>query len=193
MTSLSAFYWLSLLPPGDSNALLRNWFVGSLIAVGTCLILYRGYGHLENWLLNVAGVAAIAVGLNPMPHPPLHEDPLNVHYIAAVIFFLTVGSTIWFCADDTLPGNLDNRSQRRWIALYRAFAIAMVAAPLAAFVLAVREQRTIWIEVVGIWVFSSYWFVKTFELSRVSLAEPSSGPAPLIRRVKGRLEVRPSR
>lgn len=190
MTSLSAFYWLSLLPPVDSNALLRNWFVGSLIAVGACLILYRGYGNLENWLLNAAGLAAIVVALNPMPYPPLHEDPLNVHYTAAVIFFLMVGATIWFCADDTLPEDPGTRTRARWIAIYRTFAIAMVAAPLAAFVLVERAQRTIWIEAIGIWVFSSYWFFKTYELSKVSLVEPATGPAPVVRRVNGRLDVR---
>src|SRR5580704_6778592 len=66
MNSLSAFYWLSLDPPTDANAFLRTWFVGSLAAVGTCLIIYRGYGALENWLLNFAGIGAIMVALKPM-------------------------------------------------------------------------------------------------------------------------------
>ncbi len=190
MTSLSSFYWLSLTPPVDPDALLRNWFVGSLIAVGICLIVYQGYGHLEDWLLNFAGTAAIVVALNPMPWPGLHTDPLNIHYAAAIIFFLLIASTIWFCARDTLSQVTDPNVQAGWDRIYRLLAIAMVAAPLAAFIFARKDQRTIWIEAVGVWVFSSFWFLKTYELKNVSQVEPKTGPAPKVRRIGGRLEVR---
>jgi hypothetical protein len=199
MTSLSAFYWLSLLSPIDPNALLRNWFVGSLIAEGTCLVIYKGYGNLENWLLNLAGLAAVVVALNPMacrnvtaltPMQCLqqHEDNWHVHYPAAIIFFLMIGATIWFCADDTLT-DLDTEVQSRWRLYYKTFAIAMVAAPLIAFLFAEEDVRTIWVEIAGVWVFSWYWFAKTYELSRVSMLEPPSGPSPRVRRLGGRLEV----
>ncbi|MGA7541209.1 MAG: hypothetical protein WBW93_20805 [Steroidobacteraceae bacterium] len=189
MSSLSSFYWLSLTPPIDSNALLRNWFVGSLIAVGCCLIVYQGYGRLEDWLLNFAGLAAIIMGLDPMPWPGRHTDPLNVHYLSALTFFLLIGATIWFCARDTLAQVHDPRVRRRWDRLYRILAVAMIAAPLAAFLLARKDQRTIWVEALGVWVFSSFWFSKTYELSRVSEIEPAAGPAPTVRRIAGRLMV----
>lgn len=156
MTSLSAFYWLSLREPIDANALLRGLFVGSLVGVGVCLIIYRGYGYLENRLLDLAGLAAIVVAFNPMPWPGLHADPWHVHYTAAII--------------------------------YAGFALAMVAAPALAFALAGR-QRTIFVEAFGVWVFSAYWFVKTYELSKVSCVEPRKGPMPKIRRSGGKLEI----
>lgn len=189
MGSLSAFYWLSQSPPADSNALLRNWFVGSLVAVGTCLIIYRGYGHLENRLLNLAGLAAAAVALNPMPWPQVHEDKLQIHYTAAVVFFLLIAATIWFCARDTLGAIADARVRARWAVIYKIFAIAMLAVPLGGFLLAQRAHQTLWIEVLGVWVFSAYWFVKTYELSRVSMIEPAKGPAPRVRRVNGSLQI----
>jgi hypothetical protein len=199
MTSLSAFYWLSLLPPLDPNALLRTWFVGLLIAEGTCLIIYKGYGNLENWLLNVAGLAAVAVALNPMACQGVgaltlmqclqqHEDSWHVHYPAAVLFFLMIAATIWFCADDTLA-DLEPKVKLRWTLYYKAFALAMVAAPVLAYLFAEASARTIWVEVAGVWVFSWYWFAKTYELSRVSMIEPPSGPAPKVRRSGGRLQI----
>jgi hypothetical protein len=198
MSSLSSFYWLSLLPPLGSDALLRNWFVGSLVAVGICLIAYEGYGTLENWLLNLAGGAVVVVALFPMPCTnalnssqicaPFYSETLPIHYIAAITFFLLIGSTIWFCANDTLA-DLSPGARRRWRRYYRAFAVAMVAAPLLAFVSTEEQVRTIWVEVAGVWVFSGYWFTKSFELSRISKLEPPSGPAPKIRRIGGKLQV----
>ena len=189
MGSLSAFYWLSQSPPADSNALLRNWFVGSLVAVGTCLIIYRGYGTLEDRLLNLAGLAACAVAFNPMPWPQLHEDRLHFHYAAAVSFFLLIAAVIWFCARDTLSAISDARVRARWAMTYQIFAIAMLAVPLAGYLLAAKNHQTIWIEALGVWVFSAYWFDKTHELSSVSMIEPSRGPAPRVRRVNGTLEI----
>jgi hypothetical protein len=189
MGSLSAFYWLSQSQPADSNALLRDWFVGSLVAVGACLIIYRGYGHLENRLLNLAGLAAVAVAFKPMPWPQLHEDKLQIHYAAAVTFFLLIAATIWFCARDTLSAITDAKVRARWAVTYQVFAIAMVAMPLAGFLLAQRAHQAIWIEALGVWVFAAYWFVKTYELSKVSMIEPDKGPAPQVRRVNGKLEI----
>jgi hypothetical protein len=189
MGSLSAFYWLSQSPPADSNALLRNWFVGSLVAVGACLMIYRGYGRLEDWLLNSAGVAAVVVAFNPMPWPQQHEDTLHVHYSAAIVFFLLIAATIWFCARDTLAAISDARVRARWAVIYKVFAIAMLAVPPAGYLLAHGAHQTIWVEALGVWVFSAYWFVKTHELSRVSMIEPSKGPAPRVRRVNGALEI----
>jgi len=188
MGSLSAFYWLSQSPPADTNALLRDWFVGSLVAVGACLVVYKGYGRLENWLLNFAGLAAAAVAFNPMPCPP-HEDALHVHYTAAIVFFLLIAATIWFCARDTLAEIADAEVRARWASAYKLFAIAMLVAPIAGYFLAQKGHQTIWIEAIGVWVFSAYWFAKTYELLHVSMIEPSKGPAPRVSRVNGVLQV----
>jgi len=68
-------------------------------------------------------------------------------------------------------------------------ASAMAIAPLAAWLLARKNERTLWAEVTGVWVFSAYWFVKTYELARVSNIEPVSGPAPRLRRVAGKIQI----
>jgi hypothetical protein len=187
MTSISAFYWLSA--PNDPNPLLRDWLVGSLCAVGICLIVYEGYGRLENWLLNVAGAALVIIALRPMtwPSPNDNKLELNVHGIASVIFFVTVAATIWFCADDTLPDDL-KEVRARWIRIYRVLAVAMLVVPFVAYLIARDHRWKIWVEAFGIWIFSAYWFLKTYEVSQVSKVEPMGGPAPKLKRLGGKLQ-----
>lgn len=189
MTSLSAFYWLH--EPTDGNPLLRDWFVGSLSAVAISLIIYKGYGRLENWLLNVAGFANIVVALNPMAWPPTQGGgvTLSVHGTAAVIFFSLISATVWFCAGNTLHSRVDLRVRMRWLRIYKIFAIGMIAAPLVAWLIAKNGQWTIWVEALGVWLFSGYWFAKTYELLKVSEVEPLGKPAPKLTWVAGQLQV----
>lgn len=112
-----------------------------------------------------------------------------MHYVSATVFFLLIATTVWLCAGDTLSQIPNPKIRRLWSRIYQIFAIAMVAAPAAAFVLSDRHQRTIWIETLGVWVFSGFWFAKTYELARVSEVEPRIGPAPSVRRIAGRLEI----
>lgn len=189
MTSISAFYWLREAT-GD-NLPLRDWFVGSLCAVGIALIIYKGYGRLENLLLNAAGGALIVVALEPMPWTTTGNDTgtFSVHGAAAVIFFMLIAATIWFCAGDTLLKGIDDRVRLRWLRTYRIFAIAMVVAPLIAFAISRQGQWRIWVEAFGIWIFSTYWFAKTYELSKVSEVEPTDKPDPKLKRVGGELRI----
>ena len=187
MAALSDFYWLS--PTGHEFAPCRDWLVGSLVAVGMGLIIYRGYSALECWLLNFAGLALIVDALNPTSWPPLYHDQWHIHEIASVTFFLMIALTVWFCGPDTLLDDLDPKTRTRWLWKYRMLASAMAIAPLAAWLLARKNERTLWAEVTGVWVFSAYWFVKTYELARVSNIEPVSGPAPRLRRVAGKIQI----
>jgi len=56
--SISAFY-------GAYNYAMRDWFVGILWAVGSFLVLYRGFSVAEDWALNIAGLSAILLAINP--------------------------------------------------------------------------------------------------------------------------------
>ncbi len=165
--------------------------LGPLCAVGIALIIYKGYGRLENLLLNAAGGALIVVALEPMPWTTTGNDTgtFSVHGAAAVIFFMLIAATIWFCAGDTLLKGIDDRVRLRWLRTYRIFAIAMVVAPLIAFAISRQGQWRIWVEAFGIWVFSTYWFAKTYELSKVSEVEPTDKPDPKLKRVGGELRI----
>jgi hypothetical protein len=186
MHSLSAFYWLHR--PTCETAPLRDYFVGSLCAVGISLIIYYGYGRLENWLLNFAGAAAIVVALQPMAWPEKAGGGISAHGCAAVVFFLLIAATIWLCAGKTLHERLDPKVVRRWKLRYRLLAIGMIAAPLASWAIAEKSHWTIWTEALGVWVFSTYWLAKTYELLNVSQLEPTDAPAPKLRWTGGKLE-----
>jgi hypothetical protein len=187
MTSISSFYWLSA--PNAPDPLMRDWLVGSLCADGICLIIYEGYGRLENWLLNAAGVALVVVALRPMTWPSPNDNRLDftVHGTAAFIFFMMIAATIWFCAGKTLPDDL-KQVRARWLRIYRVLAIAIVAVPFIAFLLARDNQWKIWVEAFGVWIFSAYWFLKTYEVANVSKVEPIGGPVPKLRWIGGKLQ-----
>lgn len=79
--SISTFYHVS--------DLTRNIMVGCLCAEGVFLILFHGLSKLENWILNVAGVAAISVAMNPMPVDQCGPGPaITLHAASAILFFL---------------------------------------------------------------------------------------------------------
>jgi hypothetical protein len=53
--SMSAYYHTDL----------RDVFVGILVAIGTFLILYKGFSRREDWALNIAGISAIGIAIFP--------------------------------------------------------------------------------------------------------------------------------
>ncbi|MDX8031924.1 hypothetical protein SK803_16995 [Lentzea sp. BCCO 10_0856] len=59
MHSISAFYYSPLQP----------MFVGVLVAIGICLIVYQGTTYLENLLLDIAGFMAFIVAFVPTADP----------------------------------------------------------------------------------------------------------------------------
>jgi hypothetical protein len=66
--SLSAYYHAGSTCAA-SVGVYRDLFVGILAAISFCLIIYTGFGKLENWLLNIAGVCLACVAFFPMDWP----------------------------------------------------------------------------------------------------------------------------
>jgi len=189
MTSISAFHWLPCTTDCNCNAPLRDVLCGSQCTIGICLIIYRGYGRLENWLLKLAGVAVTVVALDPIACPLNEEAALSAHTIATKVFFLLMALTIWLCAGNTLHRDLPHTVRSCWRRIYDGFAIAMALAPFLPHIFARASQRTIWIEAISGWVFSLYWLVKTIELSRVSKVEPRGEPPPKLEWDNGELKI----
>jgi hypothetical protein len=63
--SLSGFYYTHM----------RNLFVGAMCAMGVFLVAYRGFGGRDYWFTNVAGLAAIGIGLFPTMPPQYRTSP----------------------------------------------------------------------------------------------------------------------
>lgn len=157
--------------PGGQGV-MRNEFVGILFAVGAILIVYQGYTRLEDYALNLAGVLALGIALFPMAPPFDKSDgSFSRHGICAVSFFLCIGYVCIFRASDTLQLVHDPVLRQRYRRAYLILGIAMVASPVLAYVLIshspVGNKTAIYfVELAGIYVFATYWVVKSHEVSK---------------------------
>lgn len=156
--SLSAYH-------GSEQDELRDGFVGFLLAGAVCLIIYRGITGLENWALNVAGMALIVVAMIPA------ETNEVIHYGAAITFFLFSAYVSFFRSWDTLTEDLirDEKTRRFYTVTYRVLSLSMVVIVGLTLVLANRFDPDRWVfflEMVAVWSFGLYWAVKSFEVSR---------------------------
>jgi hypothetical protein len=158
--SISYFYHV-----GD---LSRNILVGCLWATGVFLFLFQGLSRRENWLLNVAGVAAIGVAMFPMP-PQQCSKGLTLHALSAVTFFVALAIVAIFFSKTRIQYIIYPPKRRRFKAAYNVAGLAMVAMPAMVAALHFLSGRKceshwiFWVEVFGIWAFALYWVVKTIE------------------------------
>ncbi|ATY31356.1 hypothetical protein [Sphingomonas psychrotolerans] len=167
--SISYFYHVS-----DT---CQNILVGCLCATGLFLFLFHGLSNVENWILNLAGAAAISVAMNPMRAQQCRagDDMLSVHAASAILFFACLAVVAVIFSKRRIKHIKDPARRRAFETAYNAAGFAMIAMPAAvaathflrkADVAAVAADCThwiFWIECFGIWAFAFYWFVKTLE------------------------------
>jgi len=157
--SISTFYHVS--------DLTRNIMVGALWAEGVFLILFHGLSKLENWILNVAGVAAISVAMNPMPVDQCGPGPtITLHAASAILFFACLAAVAVFLSKGRTK-YIIYPPKRRWFeAAYDVTGAFMIGLPLTVVVMhflgktGCENHWIFWIETLGIWSFAAYWFVK---------------------------------
>lgn len=162
-SSMSAYYYTSM---GDV-------FVGSLVAIGLFLYLYKGFSTVENWALNVAGALAVGIAMIPTAREEstvlAAKDHLTLHTTLAVAFFLVIAFVCIVCADDTLSLIRDTKIAERLRTVYRLLGIGMIVSPLLAVVVTLvlhSTSRTFFLEAFAIWLFGAYWLVKSRELQQ---------------------------
>lgn len=160
--SISYFYHVSDLS--------RNILVGALWATGVFLFLFQGLSRRENWLLNLAGVAAISIAMFPMPADQCGSgQAFTIHAASAVLFFLCLAIVAIGFSKTRIQYIIYPPKRLRFKRAYNFAGWAMVVMPLAVIALHFMGGRKcenhwiFWVEVFGIWAFSLYWFVKTFE------------------------------
>jgi hypothetical protein len=159
--SMSAFY-------GAYDGRTRNVFVGILWAVGSFLILYKGFGTAEDWALNLAGGFAVLTAVTPCNcWSGGTAAPSPLHVVFAVMFFACMAFVCWFCANDTITLLPDDATRTKFSRAYRIIGFFLVASPLAAlavsFIVQSYVSRTFFIEWFGVWVFAAYWLTKSAE------------------------------
>jgi hypothetical protein len=158
--SISHFYWVPQTP--------RNIMVGALWATGVFLILFHGLSKLENWTLNIAGVAAISIAMNPMADPKLAgSNP--IHNWSAILFFACIAFVAVFLSKGRTEYIIYPPKRRRFERAYTLAGMLMIAMPVAVAALHwfgkadSAAHWVFWVETLGIWAFAAYWFVKTWE------------------------------
>lgn len=167
--SMSAYYY---------SPSARDVFVGALMAVGAILYLYRGFSRAEDWALNLAGFCVVGVAWIPTDPPGSPARLLTWHGGLAVAFFLCIAFVCITRASDTLSLIRDTGEARRFRRIYQGLGWAMVVAPISAAVLGSVLRTTegpnptvFFVEAAGVWVFATYWFVKSRELAKTRAAE----------------------
>ncbi|MFL6726028.1 MAG: hypothetical protein ACJ8FS_05895 [Sphingomicrobium sp.] len=160
--SISTFYHVS--------DLTRNIMVGCLWAEGVFLILFHGLSKLENWILNVAGLAAISVAMNPMPIDQCGAGPaITLHAASAILFFLCLATVAVGLSKGRTKYIIYPPKRRRFEIAYDAAGVLMIAMPLGVAAMhflgrtGCESHWIFWIETFGIWAFAAYWIVKFTE------------------------------
>jgi hypothetical protein len=163
--SISAYY--------HSGEVTRTVFVGVLWAIGSFLFFYKGYAKAEDHVLDLAGAAAIAVSLFPMdwPEGSVRTTTGALHYASAAVFFMCIAYVCVFRSSDTLRIMTDPVARERFRMTYRVLGALMIGLPIliAAIFLAVTSWRdtaaVLLTEIAGIYVFATFWLVKSREIS----------------------------
>jgi hypothetical protein len=174
--SISFFYHV--------NDFCRDILVGCLCATGVFLFLFHGLSSLENWILNIAGAAAISVAMNPMASEQCaRNQEFSIHGASAILFFLCLAVVAVGLSKGRIRYIIYAPERRRFKIAYNAAGTTMVFVPAIVAVihhfLGGHEctHWIFWIECIGIWAFAFYWFVKTYEyriLLRIRLYSPQS-------------------
>lgn len=193
--SLSAYYHA-----GSSCTALegvyRDLFVGILAAIAACCVIYSGFGKLENWLLNVAGICLAGVAFFPTDWPEpqvlgackatpgfvdyipsqLLNLPISIHFAAAILFFIAIMVVNICTAMNTVEIIKDEGKKKFWTAV---FSVARYLMPISiGIVLLIRlatgtsvigDRLILWIEWAGIWAFALYWLLKSIEILRTKV------------------------
>ena len=177
--SMSAYYHASDFlhpdqgPPGQG--VMRNEFVGILFAIGALLIAYQGYSWLEDYALNVAGALALGIALFPMKWPSQPNDgSFSLHGTCAILFFACIAYVcIWRAGDTLTLIKNDPAKTARYRRTYQILGLAMLICPLLAWVLIswmpFHKSAIFFTELAGIYVFATYWVIKTIEAYKTGL------------------------
>ncbi|MEH2028020.1 hypothetical protein [Nostoc sp.] len=231
--SLSAYYHAGVNAETMCTAfagVYRNLFVGILVALSLCLLIYTGFSKLENWLLNVSGISLACVAFFPMGWPEeqmlskcgnevfvgskllnleikLWGQDIRLHFIAAFIFFLMLISVSILTAMDSVDVIEDKKKQTFWRNIFNwarwVMPLSLLLVSVVCF-LTKTDYTVLWVEWIGIWAFSIYWLLKSWEIMQTKVDEdmikgrvqrkgaPSS-PMGNLSKVRGLVRVEPSK
>jgi len=169
LPSISAYY----------HTPMRDLFVGTLVAIGVSLYLYKGFSDKENKALNCAGIFAVGVAFLPTCVPELAgmtDQVCNqglrcvvkwLHRISAFMFFIPVAYVSTFRGNDTVELIEDDQIRKQYLRLYRCIGPLMIILPIVAaifFVVKGSDSTIFFVETAAIFAFALFWLTKVKEL-----------------------------
>ena len=175
-----------LLPSlsGYYHSDMRNWFVGSLWAIGSGLLVYlAARRNLADSVISfVAGLLAVGVALFPTNAPDTVPTIIaKLHVAFAALLFALLG-VICFRFGNR-DGKREDRSVRwrtTWRRVHRGCAIAIWVAVVASVALAARgsdNNYTVLVgETVAVLAFGFSWFLKGSEIFNILREEHGLPP-----------------
>lgn len=180
--SISAYYYTGM----------RDVFVGTLFAVGVFLFFYRGPDTQDNVVTNVAGLAAVAIGLlptEPVYHPIILErfprlfsaecynnhGPLGFHIYAVATFFVLISYLVTFRFTRPSQPIVTKQKKSRNIVYVVTGVVMLLSLVLIIVIKAVSKSGSIfWPETIAIVAFGIAWLTKgqTFLKDKPAIAPP---------------------
>jgi hypothetical protein len=166
---------------------MRNWFVGSLWAIGSGLLVYlAARRNLADSVISfVAGMLAVGVALFPTNAPHTISTTISILHVAFAALLFGLLGVICFRFGNR-DGKREDRSVRwrtRWRRVHRGCAIVIWVAVVASVALAARgsdNNYTVLVgETVAVLAFGFSWFLKGSEIFNILREE--HGLPPMLR------------
>jgi hypothetical protein len=157
---------------------LRDILVGALFAIAAFLFLYKGDNPREDRLLNLAGASAFGIALfETAKGDECAPDTsgFTVHGLFTVMFFAAITVVCVMAAlrppeKEGRPRDLAHHTTYYFICAALMLA-GMLAGLVYTFLLPASVKQvlcnrsiTFWAEAVGVWAFSAFWLLRTWEL-----------------------------
>jgi hypothetical protein len=154
-SSISAYYYTHM----------RNYFVGSLCAIGVFLFSYR-YAPRDNFLSNIAAVLVIFVAVFPTSPTNATDWVGKVHLVCASGFFVVLGYFAFRLFRETGPDPTPRKLLRNriylvcGIAIWVSVALAAITGLTFSSELVATWHPLLVLEAVAVYAFSFSWLVK---------------------------------